>query len=209
MKTSAWSQGVSALAQQWRETPRLRLGIWVIGAILWIYALLLVSDRVSADYKAAAELRDTIARTRPLARDPGWKQRAEDAARQRAAAQSLLWQADNLGLAEASFQDWLRSTADKAHLVVKDLNVSRSADASGGAPVSAAAPASAAAAGPVPIRARLTLEFQRTPLLAFLAEVGQSERVIVVDRLQIRTWSQPAAVELDLHVLALAKAGKQ
>jgi hypothetical protein len=113
----------------------------------------------------------------------------------------MVWSESDLGLSEAAFQDWVRTATTKAGLSVRELAVNRAAGAEPSTPPRAA---SAPTPGTI-VKARLSAEFKRLPLAAFLSEVAQSERVVVVDRLLIRTWSQPATVEIDLRILAAAK----
>lgn len=197
-----WSQG---LAAQWSANPRLRLGVWAIAAILWVYGLLLAADATEATRQQTATLREEMGRVRPLARDAGWAQRAEDAKQAAAAFNALLWTDTDFGLIEARLQDWLRSTATKAGLTVKELSIQRAAPLEGAAP----APAASAVTGPQAIRARVLVEMTRLPLLAFLSELGGSEQVVVVERLALRPTSQPPLAEMDVRVMADRRAASE
>ena len=58
-----------------RANPRLRLGLWLIGFILWGYGLLLLDEHLQAaraDYTAAAARH---ARALAVAADTAWPQR--------------------------------------------------------------------------------------------------------------------------------------
>jgi hypothetical protein len=189
---------MSGLRSQWVGNRRLRWGMLVIGAILWAQALLLFGDAAQVWRDQTSSLRDEIDRVRQLARDKVWPGRADDARQQLDALRSMLWQASDPGIAEAAMQDWVRASAAGAGLSVRELTVSR--------PPSAAGAASAVAAATLPIRIRLAVDFNRLPLLAFLAELARNEQVIVVDRLVMRPGAQPPLAEMDLRALVALPA---
>jgi hypothetical protein len=188
------------VAAQLMTQARLRVGLIAIIAILWVYGLLVAGDQAVAIGASTKLLREEVARVQPLAKERGWAERAEDARRQLTAVQGMQWVESDLGLVEARFQDWLRATAAKSGLSVRDLVLTRALNA---AP---AAAASAPVAGPQVIRARLVVDHNRLALLAFLSEVGRNERVIVVDRLLMRLAAQPSIAELELHILGGVQA---
>ena len=197
----------AVLRSQWSLNARLRMGVWSIIALVWIYALLVVADSSERQRKNSAALREQIARLQPLAKERAWGQRADDARQQRQALQSMLWAEADIGLAEAALQDWLRSTAAKAGLNLRELTLARPASVAAVSPAAAAVSAQGDATQAV--KARMVVDLNRLPLLAFLAEVGRSERVVVVDRLLLRTASQPASAEIDLRVLVATKGSSK
>lgn len=188
------------VAGQWASSLRLRAGLTGIVLIVWVYVLLLVADQASALRGETQALREELARIQPIARERGWTQRAEDARQQLAAAQAMLWVDTDAGLIEARFQDWLRGTASKAGLSLRELNLQR-----GNATLRAAGASQVAASEPLALGARMVVDLQRLPLLAFLAEVGRNEQVIVIERLSLRAGAQPALAEIELRVLGRAR----
>jgi hypothetical protein len=188
------------VAGQWASSLRLRAGLTGIVLIVWVYVLLLVADQVSALRGETQALREELARIQPLAREQGWTQRAEDARQQLAAAQAMLWVDTDAGLIEARFQDWLRGTASKAGLSLRELSLQR-----GNATLRAGGASQVAASEPLALGARMVVDLQRLPLLAFLAEVGRNEQVIVIERLSLRPGAQPALAEIELRVLGRAR----
>lgn len=191
MKADALRAAWADLQAQWGANARLRMGLMAVVAILWGYGLLLMSDQTTALRGATESLGAELARVQPLAKERGWPQRADDARQQLTAVQGMQWTESDLGLVEARFQDWLRSTAVKTGLTVRDLAVLR-------APSSAASGPGAAAQT---IKARVLADHNRIALLGFLAELGRNEQVVVVDRMALRLASQPALVEFDLRIL--------
>jgi hypothetical protein len=192
---SAWAEWRS----QWQVNTRLRAGAWVIGAIVWVYALLVAGDGVEALRKSSQTLAAEIDRLHPLSRANPWPARIDEARQQVGVLQGMTWTegGGEVGLVEAAFQDWVRSTAGKAGLRVRELALARAATGPGAGDAPAARPSVGQA-----VKLRLTVEWGRAELLTFLSEVGRSERVVVVDRLSLRPATTPPVAEIDLRVLA-------
>ncbi len=188
---------MSGLRSQWVGNRRLRWGLLVIGGILCTQALSLIGDHTQVWRDQTSSLRDDIDRVRLLARDKVWPGRADDARQQLDAMRSMLWQSSDPGLAEAAMQDWVRAAAGKAGLSVRELAVSRPPAAPG---------AASAAAATLPVRIRLTVDLNRLPLMAFLAELARNEQVVVVDRLVLRPAVQPPLAEMELRALVALRA---
>jgi len=182
---------------QWSGNPRLRAMLWAVLGIVWLYGLMLAGDGVQSLRQQLALEQEKLERLQPLARERDWVARADEASQTVKALRALQWPAGESGLAEAAFQDWVRSTAGKAGLRIRELAPSRAA-----ADRSAAQSAAAAqrAGAPQVIRLRLVAEFGRPELVAFLAEVGRKEQVVVVDRLLLRPATLNGSVEMDLRM---------
>lgn len=189
------------LRGQLAASARLRLGLMAIVAILWIYGLLLAADHVSALEKELVELNEQAARLKQLTSSPEWPARAEEAASLLATLRAMAWVDSDLGVVEATFQDWVRATANAAGLRLRELGISRP-----GTAAQAAASGVASGAATQLIKARLVAELDRPALLGFLSEAANLDRVVMVDRLLLRTWTQPPSVEIDLRILAGARA---
>jgi hypothetical protein len=211
MKLKRVTDGLETLRGQLAASVRLRLGLLCILAILWAYGLLLSADYLADRQKLLASLGEQAARLAPVAREQRWPGRADEARRQLNALQSMVWVESDLGLVEARFQDWIRATAGSSGLVLRDLTFARVAAAPANA-IAAAAPAASVAgrAGDVPqvITARLIIEMnRRDALFGFLAEMSRLDRAVMVDRLMVRTVTQPPVAEIDLRILARASTG--
>jgi Type II secretion system (T2SS), protein M subtype b len=198
----AASRWLAELRSQWVGNSRLRWGLLVIAGILWAQGLLMLGDAAQAWREQASSVRDEIDRVRPLMRDKVWPGRADDARQQLDAVRSMLWQASDIGLAEAAVQDWVRAAAGKAGLSIRELAVSRP-------PVAAAAATTASgpvATGMQPVRVRLVVDLNRLPLMGLLAELARNEQVIVVDRLVLRPAALPPLAEIELRALVALRA---
>ena len=189
----------SRLRTQWEESGLVRLGLWAALGILCIYAVLAGFDATDAAMARSDALRADVQRFQALAKDEEWPRRQEEVLGLRAAYDTTVWSDPDLALTEAALQDWLRNAAQRLGLKVRDLAVVRAE--------SDAKSASDLPAGYVVLRVRMSLELVRTPLLSLLAEIERQERKIVVERLTLRTLSQPAIADIDLRVLARPGAG--
>lgn len=190
---------VTQLREQWQDSRLVRLGAWLGLAILCVYALLAGFDAVDAAVERNRGLQAELQRLKSLAKETDWPERRREAVGLKAAYDTSVWLDPDLALTEAGLQDWLRNVTQRLGLKVREITLVR--DEAGAKPASGELPP-----GYVTLRARLSVELQRTPLLTLLGEMANQERRIVVDRLTIHTLSQPATAEVDLRVLALPGA---
>lgn len=173
-----------------QQNARMRLLLGAVVGILWLYALLVAQDdlmAVEADVKTAQA---ALERSRSVGTEGTWRQREQEAAVLLQAMKALTWPAEDPGLAAAEAQDWLRSLASKAGLKVQDVRL---------VPVELGT-AKGAADARSQLRLRVSGEFALLPVGAFLQELGQAERGIVVERLQFKTWTRPTSVDIDLRI---------
>ena len=154
--------------------PRLRLGVWVIVAILLFYWVALVQPERRA--LAVDEYADTASRLasseRVMARRDEWPGLRAAAEESDQALQRSFWRADTEGLARAGLQETLEK-------IVADLDVRNVAIESG-------------ASRPVPeveglwqVQARLTANYSAGTELKLLHALATHPRKLVVDRMDI------------------------
>ena len=199
---AAWAD----LRAQWQSSWRLQLGTAVVVLILAFLALHLGLDHVARQRERLKTVESELSRLRTLLQEREWPERAKQATQLNAAMSNLAWAESDLGLTEAAFQDWLRNVPMKLGLKTRELNLGRLGDSRGDGPKPAGSPEGPQGLAPPPgyvvLRARISFELQRGPLVVFLAECVRSERSVVVERLSLRSQSQPPVVELDLRALA-------
>jgi hypothetical protein len=183
------------LREQWQDSRLVRLGAWSGLAMVLIYALLAGFDEADAGRERNRGLQTELARLKALAKESNWPERRREATGLKVAYDTTVWTDADLALTEAGVQDWLRNTTQRLGLKVREITLVREEP---GAKVSA----SDLPPNYVVLRARVGVELQRTALLTLLAEMANQERHMVVDRLTLRTLSQPATAELDVRVLA-------
>jgi hypothetical protein len=175
-------------------------------AIALVFVLTLAMDAVDARRERVKTLDEELVRLQGLARDQNWEARAKEADQLHATLASMAWGDADIGLSEAALHDWLRNVPTRLGLKTRELTVARSEEARRDSPLTTSPAASSSQAAPPPgyqvLRAHLSFELQRAPLMAFLAECARSERAIVIERLVLRSTSQPPVAEIDLRVLA-------
>ena len=154
--------------------PRLRLGVWVIMAILLFYWVALVQPERRA--LAVDEYADTASRLasaqRVMARRDEWPGLLAAAEESDQALQRAFWRADTEGLARAGLQETLEQ-------IVADLDVRNVAIESG-------------SSRPVPdieglwqVQARLTANYSAGTELKLLHALAKHPRKLVVDRMDL------------------------
>lgn len=193
----AANPALSGALAQIKANPRLRAGLWLIAAIIWTYGLLLLQARVQADTEAYQALGKRIARMEAAAVESEWPERARAAAELRAALERELWREGTLGLAQASFQDWLRQAVDQAQLHRPTLTVAAQEQGNGG-------PAAAA----WKVNAKLSFDFSQRTFYDFMRRISTSDRRVVVETLTVRGAGTPRAeMVLVAHFEKIPEAG--
>lgn len=159
-----------------------------------VYLLLAGFDHVDAMLERNRGLAVEMTRLQALAKEKDWPERRREALALKVAYDTGVWMDTDLALTEAGLQDWLRNVTQRLGLKVREITLVR-ADPS-------TKPAGNVPPGYVELRARVSVELQRTPVFVLLAEMASQERRIVVERLSIRSQSQPAVATMDVRVLA-------
>lgn len=185
-----WGQ----LREQWQESRLVRLGAWMAAALLAVYVLLAGFDAVDAAQERNQGLAAELARLKALSKETEWPERGREASALKVAYETAVWSDADIALTEANLQDWLRNVTQRLGLKVRSINLVRTEQA--------AKPAATVPPGYVELHARVSVELLRTPVFTLLAEMASQERRIVVDRVAIRSQSQPATADIDLRVLA-------
>jgi hypothetical protein len=185
---------VEQIATEWKANPRLRLGVYVIVAIAWLYAILLMRDfaiRERANWEAI-EAQNQRAKT--TAAEADWATRAQDMKRAVEDLESLLWREGSSGLSQAAFQEAGAQRFAQAGVLVRSNR--------GATPTeSNAAPA---VAGLLQLRARAQVEFRPSTFYPWLAAFARARAektpAIAIDSLVIRTGGpgQAATAEIEL-----------
>ena len=99
---------MGSLRKEFADNPRLRLGAWLIVAIVVFYVWLVLSDWRAQMHKDYVEEVQRLHKIRSLAGQDEWLQRAEQARALREALQAQIPEVATLGLAQASMQTLAR-----------------------------------------------------------------------------------------------------
>jgi len=186
---SYWNQ----LREQWAESRLVRLGAWLGLALAGVYLVLAGFDAADASLERSRVLSAEVARLQALSKETDWSRRGQEVAGLKAAYETAIWTDPDLALTEAGLQDWLRNTAQRLGLKVREVTLVRAE--AGAKPVNLPP-------GYVVLQARVSVEVQRAPLFTLLAEMAAQERRIVVERFTMKGVLQPAIAEMQLRVLA-------
>lgn len=184
-------QGLQALGAQvgaeWQGSPRLRMGLLLIALILLASGWMAARDLAAVWREEAAGLREQARRLQPLNGGQDWPQRAEDAKRQLEAARALTWTAASQGRAEADVQDTLRDWSTRLGLKLREISVLPAADVLPG--------------GVRSTRIHLVMDHDRPAVLALLAELARSPRILAVEGMKLRPQAPSSRTEIEVRVL--------
>ena len=99
-----------------KANPRLRVGLWIIMGVFWLYALLLLRDENRLALTEYQTLARKVVQLQAQSSQTEWTARAESAQALQLALEGRLWREGTIGLAQATFQDWLNQVMQQANL---------------------------------------------------------------------------------------------
>jgi hypothetical protein len=164
---------IQPLVSQIRQNPRLGWALALVGVILWLYAILLVQDAVTAENRRLSQRRAEVTRLERLAADTEWPRRAQESDAMRAALEARLWPIETEGLARAEFQEYLIRTARTAGFGRPQVRAERTDTDSG-------------QSGFRTLSATLSGDFTPEALQSFLGTVANEKRLIVIQSMRIQ-----------------------
>lgn len=179
------------------QNARLRWGLVAIAAILWLYALLEMRDRVEADKIRYRSQGQKILQLQNLGAQEAWLKRAEEARIERSYLESRVWNASSEALAQAAFQDALVQLLRKAGVQRPSVRAGSGAEGDSGRP---------AGQEPWIVKARAEFDFSPASLNALLAGLAENKSGIVVDTLNVRKEPIPR-VEMIVKAYFQAQGG--
>lgn len=189
-----FSRTANSVLSEFKTNSRLRWGIWIVLAILWLYGNLLLRDLVDARAEEYRALGNRIARVQATAAQTEWLSRVEPARSLQINAESRLWHASTAGLAQAAFQDWLNFAVQQAGPAKPQVNVgvaeeTTAADKS----TTSAALKETAVAGLWKVSAKLSFDFNPQTFYALMYRISGHDKQIVVESLSVRGMPNPRA----------------
>lgn len=128
---AARTAGFSRLAQEWRQNPRLRLGMWLMLGILLLYVSLVLSDRrkaIEQDYRRTV---GRLGQLEALTKQSEWTERADAARTLCVQLESKLWKAEGRGMALAAIQNWIYGLLKLAGMDEPRVSVEPAANVAG------------------------------------------------------------------------------
>lgn len=188
----AFTESLSPIIAAINANSRLRLGLWLIVGIAWLYGLLLLREgtqHAAVEHQALAR---KVARVVAQAGQTEWPERIESAQALQLQMESRLWRESTLGLAQAAFQDWL-------NLAVQQANLTRSAVSVAAQEESASEKKTVSATETSPnsdiwkVSAKLSFDFTPKTLYALMGRLATHDKQIVIETLVIRGSPAPRA----------------
>ena len=170
-----------ALLAELKASPRLRVGLALVAAVLWVDGLLSLREQIDEAAKRHAQLAGQINRLRQYAAQTDWPERAKQAQMAQVELEGRLWRGGTPGLAQAAFQDWLAQNVGKAGLAHHEETPAQEGDLH-----------KAGEGGEIwKIKAKLTFDFAPRGFTDWMAALASAERQIAVEKLTVRTEPAP------------------
>ncbi len=194
----AGSEPVSKWRDELRGNVRLRAGLAIVVALLWLLGLLEMLDLLDAARKDRSRLNDEVAELRLVGGEQRWPVLRDQAQERLADYRSLAWREESEGRMQAMLQDWLREQLAAVGVQPRDLSVTV-------LPARSVTPAQRNRKSELPAdmriaRARVSFDFKPDTLHQFLAKLPASQRWIWVSRMSVENDSR-RLVELELEAL--------
>jgi hypothetical protein len=186
---------IRPVVAEWKSNSRFRWGVWGIVGIVWLYGVLELRDQVGRkgnDYRAVSQ---KVVRAKSTATQEEWIVRRDEARTAALAWEGRLWREGTIGLAQATFHDWLRQLVSQAGVTGTQLTVAAQSEegASGRSPSNSGDKEVLAAPGLWKVSARVAFDFHPQSFYPMLARLAGSERRVVIESLVIRSMPSPRA----------------
>lgn len=180
-----------------RGNARLRWGVWAIVGIVWFYGILVLRDAVPRQDEIYRDLGRKLARTQAVATHSEWTARRDQARATELRFENALWSATSMGLAEASFHDWLAGLAHDAHVSGLQLTVASQSQTGGPSDASPGEATTAAMPAAWKVSAKMSFDFSPPSFYPLLGRIAGADRRVLVESLVIHSTPRPRA-ELQL-----------
>lgn len=182
----------SPLLAKVKDNPRLRLGLWLIVGIVWLYGVLLLRDASLLASSELAMLGKKVARLQAESAQTAWVTRVAPAEALQVNLESRLWREGTIGLAQATFQDWLTQGVQQANLARPVVTAASQEEAT--AEKNASLNTAPALLNHLwRVSAKLGFDFTPQGLYAFLGRLEGHDKQVIVENLTIRGSPTPRA----------------
>lgn len=169
------------LLAELKASVRLRLGLALIVAVLWLNGILSLRDQVAEEGKRQGQLAGKINRTRLYATQTEWPERLRQMQITLAELEGRLWRSDTQGLAQAAFHDWLAQSLRTAAVGRPEITLTQEASAGMGEGEDTL----------WKIKAKLSFDFTPQSFHQWLTQVAGHDRQIIIEQLTVRQESMP------------------
>ena len=175
-----------AILLQWRQTPRLRIGVLIIYVILSSYIVILLQDHRDGLMDSYTKQQARLHKVRNISTQDQWSQRADEARAHRIRAEASLWSADSKGLAQATLQSWFTQKLGPADLANLAVDTELASEAPG-------------VAGVWQVTAELKGPVSRQQLITLLKLLELSDKLITIQHLKLTRTRTGLALLIQLR----------
>ncbi|OIR06760.1 hypothetical protein GALL_110080 [mine drainage metagenome] len=188
------NQSADALLAELKANPRLRWGLWTIVGVIWLYGVLAMHDEVQEKRDSYLALSKRVARIQGTATQSEWSNRLGEAKSLQLNLENRLWREGTIGLAQATFHDWLYQSAQQASLGNVQLLVAAQDDESEGSGGKGSADGGTRSASDLwRVSAKLSFDFNPQSFYPLLARIASHEKRVSIESLTIRSTPTPKA----------------
>ncbi len=99
---------------EFKNNARLRIAVAMVFAVLWLYLILMMREALDTSAREYRSASVKLGKLQSVMNQGDWTERLNAAKTLQAEMESALWRGDTLGLARASFQDWLNQQMQRA-----------------------------------------------------------------------------------------------
>lgn len=190
-----FNQSATALLAELKTNPRLRWGLWAIVGVLWFYGILALRDEVQVKSDSYLSLSKRVLRMKGTAAQSEWPSRLRDAQSLQLNLESRLWRENTIGLAQATFHDWLNQIAQQANLTKVQLVVAAqdNESATGKEPASSEGGGTRNTSDLWKVSAKLNFDFNPQGFYPLLTRISAHEQKVAIESLVIRSTPTPKA----------------
>lgn len=175
-------------------TDRMKLLISIAAGILLLSALIGMHQLVSGLERRHARAQVDLVRLRTQIESGSWQERKQQSQVLKSLLEDRLWTAQTSGLADASFERWLRDRLNRYRVEpIQPIQVRRIPVARQNQPGESPQPL----ANLQRMTAKLVLPFNGATVAGLLADLADADKTVVVDRLTVRS-GRNARVEMDV-----------
>lgn len=186
----ALTESFSPLIVAVNDNPRLRIGLWLIVGIAWIFCLSLLREETQRAANEFQSLAKKIGRIQVQSSQNEWTARVEPTQTLQLELESRLWREATIGLAQATFQDWLNQVVQQSSLTRAVVIVAAQDENTPEKNTSVKAES-------VPIldiwkvSAKVGFEFTPKSMYAFMGRIEGHSKQIVVESIVVRSSISP------------------
>lgn len=184
------TQTANSFLVELKANPRLRWGVWGIVGVLWFYGALELRDQAQRQSETNRAISKKIARMQETATQTEWPNRLAEAQSLQLNLESRLWRENTIGLAQATFHDWLSQSVQQANLTKVQLTVAAQdgenidgKDKSGSDNTS----------NLWKVSAKLAFDFNPQSFYPFLTRLTAHDKTVTIESLVIRGTPSPKA----------------